>query len=294
MATKGIRVIENLEPGVDLAEISFEMVDWTEYPWKREITDSRVDKMGSEWDARAAEIPTACQIDDRTVIIEGNHRSRARMKRGEATFTARYVGKMNHPEAAALALKVATGRVAFRPYTRWCMSLASEEPHTVAINDLVEEIGGHVRRESRAGIGAVGALWKLEKNGGLLLVRLVLTTIRDMWPEHDLTGMAVSKDIIEGFGLIFGVSGFGLNFGYEGGISRKRFISQVGEVTPVTLQKRLARQEHEERGCDKGAASVYYAALRLYKGRSRTDFIIPRPDWRAVHYREDLKERESG
>lgn len=148
--------------------------------------------------------------DLRDYLIDGQHRVRLAERSGETHIIARVLHGLSRGDEAALFFSLGTESRGLRPQDKWRASLTAgqdgvaKHQHTVAIDALVESLGGVVNLVSHSngsGINCPQTLWRIHASAGLLGLGSVLRLLSDAWPDEHLSGATTTTQMLTGSAL---------------------------------------------------------------------------------------------
>jgi hypothetical protein len=171
-------------------------------------------------------------------------------------------------------------RKGFNSLEEWKAALASGYPDVVAMNALVERLGGRVNVSPNAGkgINAPSALSDVYRLGGIELLEWTIETIRGAWGNLD--GQHVSAYIIKGLGLFLGM--------YADVLEPSRLTEQMKRAGVTDLGRRS--NAYRTIGGSMGGtrvSAIYYSFVDIYNYNLRDTRKLPTAARTAVtsHWR---------
>lgn len=247
---------------------------YADLSYQRVISPHLVRELQAAFDGRLAGVPLLAQREDgKFWVIDGNHRINAARRKGKFRIPAHVLRNLTKAEEADLFVRLQELRRGHTPLGKFKADLVAERPEAIAINSVVEGLGGYV---GQGGIEAIGAVRELYKSVNETGIRWILMVIRDAWPDDALSGMCVQSDMLWGVSFFF--------FLHSGQFDRARLVQRLSLEGPAAILQTADRMRGPREMTRKSAC--YYAVLDLYnKGLGERAIDSRKPDVRAMRER---------
>lgn len=247
---------------------------YADLTYQRTINVRLVRELQAAFDGRLAGVPLLAQREDgKFWVIDGNNRINAGRRKGKFRMPAHVLRNLTKAEEADLFVRLQELRLGHTPLGKFKGELIAEHPEAVAINAVVEGLGGYV---GQGGLEAIGTLRELYKSVNETGIRWILMVIRDAWPDDALSGMCVQADMLWGVSFFF--------FLHSGQFERGRLVQRLSLEGPAMILQTADRMRGP-RGMTRKSA-CYYAVLDLYnKGLGEKALDSRKPDVRVLRER---------
>lgn len=246
--------------------------------YQRGLSQPRIAAMARNWDPLLAdEIKVSMRQDGSLWLIDGQHRMNAAMLANVDELFAMVMTGLSPEQEADLFVRGTKQRKGFSTLEEWKAALAAGYPDVVAINAMVENLGGRVNTTPNAtkGINAPSALSDVYRLGGIELLEWTLFTIKEAWGSLD--GPNVSAFIIKGLGLFLGM--------YADILDPDRIVQQMKRAGVVEIgRKSNAYRAIRGPMGETRVSSIYYSIVDIYNYNLRESRALPdrRPSRRDV------------
>lgn len=280
MAVPKLRAVDQaMHPGVSSSRRLVKVRELHVDPnYQRGLSQPRIAAMARHWDPLLAdEIKVSMRQDGSLWLIDGQHRMAAAMLANIDELFAMVMTGLTPEQEADLFVRGTKQRKGFNSLEEWKAALSAGYPDVVAINALVERLGGRVNTSpnSTKGINAPSALSDVYRLGGIELLEWTLETIRAAW--GDLDGQNVSAFIIKGLGLFLGM--------YADVLDHDRITAQMKRagVTELGRKSNAYRAIRGPMG-ETRVSAIYYAFADIYNYNLRDTKALPdrRPNRRDI------------
>lgn len=168
----------------------------TDYTYQRDTSEKMVDEIANNWDVVASELilvsnrgtrPAGGDVKGGLFIVNGQHRSKAAMKRGLEKIEARVIDlrKVEDPASVEALFRLKTNvRLGDRPLERFKAQLRANDPESISIRDMLERFGTeiNVQPNSETGINCVSTIEAIYRLDDGALLKDVLETVKDAYP----------------------------------------------------------------------------------------------------------------
>lgn len=163
--------------------------------YQRDTSEALVDAIASNFDIVASELITVSNRGKRSPkspvkgglwIINGQHRTKAAIKRGQTKIYGREIDLSKHPDPAAVEaqFRLKTNvKLGDRPQERYKAQLRAGDPESLAIRDILADFDTEINLvpTQESGINSVAAVELIYRVDEGALLRDVLKTIRDAY-----------------------------------------------------------------------------------------------------------------
>lgn len=167
----------------------------TDYSYQRDTSERLVDDIANDWDTVASELilvsnrgvrPTDGEVKGGLFIVNGQHRSKAALKKGMDRIWARVIDlrKAEDPAQIEAGFRLKTNvRLGDRPLERFKAQLRSGDEESLAIEKILTSFGTEINTQPQGDVGincvaTIEALYRID-NGALL--KDTLEVVRDTW-----------------------------------------------------------------------------------------------------------------
>lgn len=246
--------------------------------YQRGLKQARITSMARNWDELLAEeIKVSQRADGSLWLIDGQHRMNAALLAGVEQLYAMVMTGLTLEQEADLFVRGTKQRLGFNSLEEWKAGLSAGYPDVVAINSVVERLGGRVNTSPNGtkGVNAPSALSDVYRLGGIELLEWTLQTIKDAWGSLD--GQNVSAFIIKGLGLFLGM--------YADILNQERLVQQMTRAGVMELgRKSNAYRAIRGPMGETRVSAIYYAFCDIYNYNLRESNALPdrRPNRRDV------------
>jgi hypothetical protein len=213
-----------------------------DYTYQRDTSEKLVDEIANNWDVIASELILVSDRGPRSKdgdvkgglhIVNGQHRSKAALKKGLTEVDARIIDlrKMDDPASIEAGFRLKTNvRLGDRPVERFKAQLRAGDPESLAIQTLLSQFDTEINQTPNidVGINAVVTIEKIYRVDDGSLLRDTLTLTKDIW-KH-VGGKAATSP------LLYGMAWFIEKHADES--DRTRLVAKLESVGLTVLEQR--------------------------------------------------------